>query len=181
MLRFPPARLSRMIRKSSIGDVGELRAAGAFSDGPDPGRTRLQPLVDANIATIVQLDAGLLEPDPGGVRDAPRRDQDVAALDGLLAGGRAHDKADVLSGSAAAPRSSCAPRESQFLRHPGIRCISSATSRSSRLIELRPMLDDRHAAAEAAIGLRQFEADIAAAEHDQMWRHIVEFRAPRYL
>ena len=51
------------------------------------GARGLQPLVDANVAARVQLDAGLLEPDPGGVRHASRRDQDVAALDVLLAGG----------------------------------------------------------------------------------------------
>ena len=43
--------------------------------------------------------------------------------------------------------------------------------------ELRPMLDDRHAAAEATISLGQFEADIAAAEHDQMCRQVVEFQS----
>ena len=30
------------------------------------------------------------------------------------------------------------------------------------------MLNDRHVAAEAAVSLGQFEADIATAEHDQM-------------
>ena len=64
------------------------------------GRGRLQPLVDADVAARVQLDAGLVEADPGGVRHAPGRHQDVAALDVLLAGGRAHDKADALAGSA---------------------------------------------------------------------------------
>jgi FixJ family two-component response regulator len=54
----------------------ELWAAGAFPDGPDLGRTRLQPLIDANVATTVHRHAGRLEPDPGGVRRAPRRDQD---------------------------------------------------------------------------------------------------------
>src|SRR6185369_13785962 len=83
------------------GCVRELGAPGAFPYGPDVGRTRLQPLVDANIATTVQLDAGLLEPDPGGVRRPPRRDQDVAALDLLLTGGRAHGQADLPSGSTA--------------------------------------------------------------------------------
>ena len=34
--------------------------------------------------------------------------------------------------------------------------------------QLRPMLDDRHAAAEAAVSLGEFETDIAAAEYDQM-------------
>ena len=37
------------------------------------------------------------------------------------------------------------------------------------------MFDDRHAATEAAIGLRQFEAHIAATQHDQMRRQIVKF------
>ena len=81
-------------------DVRKLRAAGAFPDRPDIGRRRLQPVIDANVAVSVQLDAGLLEPDPGGIGNAPRRDQDVAALDLLLTGGRAHGEADFFAGSA---------------------------------------------------------------------------------
>jgi hypothetical protein len=42
--------------------------------------------------------------------------------------------------------------------------------------DLRSLLDDRDAAAEAPIGLRQLEADIAAAEHDQMRRQAVELQ-----
>src|SRR6266446_1713148 len=38
----------------------------------------------------------------------------------------------------------------------------------------RPLLDDRDAASEAPVRLRQLEADIAAAEHDQVGRHAVE-------
>jgi len=34
--------------------------------------------------------------------------------------------------------------------------------------EVRSRLDDRHAAAEAAIGLRQFQSDIAAADDDEV-------------
>src|SRR6266513_1396870 len=77
----------------------ELWAAGAFPDGPDLGRTRLQPLINANVAATVQLNARRFKTDPGGVRNAPSRDQDVAAFDVLLPGPRAHDKADFLSGS----------------------------------------------------------------------------------
>ena len=77
----------------------ELWATRAFPDDPDLGRAGLQPLVHPNLATIVQLNAGLLKSDPGGVWSAPRRDQDVAPLDLLLTGGRPHYKADVLSGS----------------------------------------------------------------------------------
>ena len=39
------------------------------------------------------------------------------------------------------------------------------------------MLDDRDAAAEATVSLGQLEADVAAAEHDQMRRHIVELQS----
>src|SRR5262249_50755091 len=43
--------------------------------------------------------------------------------------------------------------------------------------ELRPLLQYRHAAAEAAIGLRQLETDVAAAEHDQMRRQVAELES----
>jgi len=43
--------------------------------------------------------------------------------------------------------------------------------------EPRSMLDDRDAAAEATVSLGQLEADVAAAEHDQMRRHIVELQS----
>src|SRR5262249_43268568 len=43
--------------------------------------------------------------------------------------------------------------------------------------ELGAALDDRHAAAEAAVGLCQLETDITAAEHDQMRRQVVELES----
>ena len=86
--------------KVVVGYMRELRAAATFAHGPDVGRGRFQPLVDANVTTAVQLDPGVLEPDPGGVWNAPRRDQNVAAIDLSLAGGRAHGEADLFSGSA---------------------------------------------------------------------------------
>ena len=55
------------------GDVRKLWAAGAFPYRLDIGRRRLQPLIDANVATTIELDAGLLKPDPGSVRNAARR------------------------------------------------------------------------------------------------------------
>src|SRR5262245_10892061 len=38
------------------------------------------------------------------------------------------------------------------------------------------MLEDRHTATEATISLSEFEADVPASEHNQMWRQIVEFQ-----
>src|SRR2546422_11447369 len=78
----------------------EVRASGAFADGPDVGRTGLQPIVHAKVATTVQLDTGLLEPDPGGVRRAPHRDEEGASLDALLPRAPSHSGRHVLSGAA---------------------------------------------------------------------------------
>src|SRR5262252_8658569 len=78
----------------------KLRAAGTFAERPDPGRRRLQSLVDADVAAAVQLDSHFFEADAGRVWDPPRCDQQVAALDFLLAGGSAHRHADLFTGSA---------------------------------------------------------------------------------
>jgi hypothetical protein len=42
------------------GYVRELGATGRFPQGPDTGRSRLQPLIDPNVATTIQLNAGFL-------------------------------------------------------------------------------------------------------------------------
>jgi hypothetical protein len=75
----------------------ELRAAGAIPHRPNVGRGGLQPVVDANISTRVQRDAGLVEPDLLRVWHATRRNQNVAAFDVLLAGWRPYRHADVVS------------------------------------------------------------------------------------
>ena len=82
------------------GYVRELGATGGFPQGPDTGCSRLQPLIDANVATTIQLNASLLKPNPSGVGNAPCRDQDVAAFDLLLTGGCSHGNADFHSGFA---------------------------------------------------------------------------------
>ena len=45
--------------------------------------------------------------------------------------------------------------------------------------EPRRPLDDSHSGAEAAEDLRELEANVAAAEHDQVLRHGVEFQDGR--
>jgi hypothetical protein len=42
--------------------------------------------------------------------------------------------------------------------------------------KLRPLLDDRRAAAEATVRLGKFQTDIAATEDDEMRRHVIEFQ-----
>src|SRR5262245_61475270 len=88
---------------------------------------------------------------------------------------RAHGKADCFS-RAAVDVESLARYEhvnSFVTEHP------LHLSRNVRVLpahQLRPMLDDRHAAAEAAVCLGQFEPDIAPAEYEQMRRHVVKLQ-----
>src|SRR5262249_37334374 len=157
------------------GHVRELRAAGAFSDGPDPGRGGLEPLVDPHVPAVVQLDADLLEADPGGVGGAPGRDEQVAPLDRFLSGRTTYRKHDLFAGS---------PVNLERLgRHHDLDAFGAEDPldlvRDVAILaghELRPLLDDRHAAAEAAVGLRQLQTDIASSEHDQMRRQVIELQ-----
>ena len=167
VLRVPSGQIVPDDPKIIDGYVGELRATGAFPHGPDSGRTGLQSLVDANVAAAIQLNPGLLDADPGGIWNPPYRDQDVAALDLLLAGRRAHGNSDFLSGSALHLEGPASMRNSNtFLTEKALHLIRDI--RVFPAHELGAGLNDRHAAPEATIGLRHFEADIAASEHDQM-------------
>src|SRR5262245_16422255 len=156
--------------------VCELWATSTFPDGPDPGRARLQPLIDANVATAVELDAGLFEPNRVGVGNAPRRHQDVAAVDHLLAGGRAHDKAHILSGSTARPESLGFQEElNAFASENPLHLTRDVGILPGH--ELGAVLDDRHLAAEATVGLGHFETDIATPEDDQVCGQIIELQS----
>jgi hypothetical protein len=137
------------------GGVRELRAAGAFADRPDIWRTRFQALVDANVAAIVELDTGLLQADAVGVRNAARGNQNVAALDRPLGGARAHGHADLLSGAAAHAKDLGRQQKlNAFGAEDPLQFLGDVRILAAH--DPRPGLDDRHAAAETAISLRQF-------------------------
>src|SRR5262249_43025065 len=156
--------------------VSELRAAGTFPSRPDIGRGRLQPLIDANVAASVELDTGLVETDLGGVWNAPRCDQDIAALDLLLAGECARHNTDLFARPAAHSEDlSRRQKLNTFVAEDPLHFIGDV----GVLPAYQPGsgLDDRHAAAKAPVSLRQFEADKAASQHDQMRRQIVEFES----
>lgn len=42
--------------------------------------------------------------------------------------------------------------------------------------DLQARFDNRHAATEAQICLRQLDAGVTAAKHDQVWRHLVQLQ-----
>src|SRR5262249_26377313 len=162
--------------KIVTGNVRELWAAGAVPHGPDVGRSGLQPFVDANISASVQLDPGLLEADSLGVWNATRRDQNVAALDLLLAGWRPHRNADFLSRASVNVEGLGRYQTlDAFVTEDPLHLIRDVGILPAH--QLRPGLDDRRAAAETKVSLRQFEADIAAPKHDQMRRQVIEFES----
>ena len=69
-----------------------------------------------------------------------------------------------------ANQDSRSPRSREYARD-----FVPATSGSSRPRNCGARLDDRHAAAEAAIRLGEFQADIAATEHDECVGKPVDF------
>src|SRR5271156_3458092 len=98
----------------------------------------------------------------------------MAAFDAPLPGCRLHCDGD---GCAAAPlnteRASVEENVDSFLPEDFANLFRQIRILAAH--ELRAPLDDRHAAAESAIGLRHFDTDVAAAQHDEMGRHIIEF------
>src|SRR4029079_10468797 len=192
VLRFPPARLSLTMRKSSseicvncglpahspsAQTSGRLSRAARSREHSPARSTRCAPRrVAAHIATLVELDAGLFEADACGVREASRRDQDVAAIESAFARGRAHAQARFLSGSATHPEDlGIQQNVDSFLTENLLYLFSNVTVFATH--ELGAVFDDGHAAAEAAIGLRELKTDIAAAKHDQMPRQVIELES----
>ncbi len=160
------------------GGVGELRAAGALADGPDIGGRGLQAVVDIDKTAVVEGDAGRIEADAGGVGRAADGDQDVGGLERLLPGGGVQAQGDALAGfslDAGEPRSSM-DLEALVLQHllerGGDVLVLAGGEAGARL-------QDGDAGAEAALRLGQLEADIAAAQDDEMLRARGRARAPR--
>src|ERR1700757_432710 len=59
-------------------DVRELRAACDLTDRPNAGRGGLQPLVDLDVSTVGELNAGQFQAESFGVWSAPGCDKQVS-------------------------------------------------------------------------------------------------------
>jgi hypothetical protein len=74
---FAPGRLTRSREPAgcaccvSLRDMRELRGPGAFAERPDIGCACLKPLIDTDIAALVQLDTCVFKIDPRGVGMRP--------------------------------------------------------------------------------------------------------------
>src|ERR1700756_4468579 len=155
--------------------MGELWAAGAFPQRPHVRRTRLQSAIDANVTASVQFNAGVLKSNSGSVRNAPSRDQDVAAIDALLTGRGARSKRDLVS------------RSPNYFKELGLdKNLNGLVAEDAPDLprhvdilashELRTGLDDGDVAAEATIGLCEFQTGVAPTDHDQVLRQIIELQ-----
>ncbi len=152
-----------------FADVGELRTAGGFARRPDVRRGRLQFVVDANIAALVQFDARGGQVEPIGVERAAGRDQDIGGCERLL------------RLSAANAEDYAVARTALDLAHLGLQQDFDSLvlhQFQNRLRDVavfaveqaRAALNDGHAAAEPPHGLGEFQTDVAAAENDQVFR-----------
>src|SRR5262245_35051935 len=99
----------------------------------------------------------------------------MAALNLPLAGGCAHGHAYLFAGPALHVKGFRLDEESYaFLGEKPLQLIGDVTVLATH--DLRTGLDDGHAAAESAIGLGHLQANITAAEHDEMRRLNVELQ-----
>src|SRR5262245_29215979 len=155
--------------------VRELWGPGAFADGPDVRHARLEPIVHTHVAPSVELDAGLIEADPGRVGRAAYGDEDVATFDPSLPGRGAHQDRDVLA--RATVHAEYLGRDQTLdalgAQHP-LHLTGDVVVLPGE--QLRAILDDRQATAEATVRLAEFEAYISSADHDQVWWYVVEFQ-----
>src|SRR5580700_8214165 len=149
-------------------DVRELRATCDLADRPDAGRGGLQPLVDLDVSPVGELNAGQFQAESFGVRTAACGDQYMTTLYDFLNSILLDDDTH---------------RVARFTRHlldPRIQenvdafiCEQAAKSFAYIPVFLGHQppvaIDDRHLAAEAAHGLGQLHADVAATDNKQVF------------
>ncbi len=132
-----------------------------------PSTLVIQPVVHYDVAALVRQNAGGIEAEIVGVRPAAGCNQHMACLDRRLAGAACIDgnsriavlyECDTI----------CTECEPQYLPPPRISAIASEISSSSREVKSRPAFDDGDFGAEAAVHLREFETDIAAADDGEV-------------
>jgi hypothetical protein len=156
-----------------IGGVIESAAAVTVAQRPDSRDTRLQPIVDLDIAALIHLDAGFFQAQIVGVGTPPDRQQQMAA-NGLwlaLAAVEADRDAIRVVGEMDAFGAGADGNALGFEdRADGVRHLWVLAADQPR-----PLLDHRHPRSETCVDLREFQPDIAAADHNQMLGQHVGF------
>ena len=155
-----------------VGGVGERAAAIALAERPDAGGAGSEAVVDADEAAGVGLDPGGVEAEVVGVGPAAHRQEHVAARRLRRAVFAAEADLDI-----AAVR-----READALRagahRDAVRLQDAADGLGDVRVlaadQARALLDHGDGGAEAVESLGELEADVAAADHDEVAGQRVE-------
>jgi hypothetical protein len=156
-----------------IGRMREGTPPVAIAQRPDSLGTGGECLVHGDVASRVHGDTRPIEPEIVGVRPPTDGQQHVRANDDRLAGGAIHANRHAVSMwlqlDAGRLGADCNPFVAEDLADGFGHVLVLAADQA------RAHLDHRHLRPEAAIHLREFQTDIAAADDDQVLRHRLEF------
>ncbi len=152
--------------------MSERAPAVAVAERPDSGDVRLQPIVYDDEAAIVLRHARRLEPEVVRVRLPARCQEEMRPLHRRAPVGALGVRDNPPGVSAEPDASSVDPDVDAFLRE-------DAVDRGGDLLvfatdQPRPHLDDGHLGAEPAKHLSELEADVAAADDQEMPWHRVQ-------
>ncbi len=154
--------------------MGEMGASRAIAHGPDAGRGRLQPLIDLHVAARGGFDARQFESDVPGVGRPSAGHEKMRAFEDERRSIARAVQFYRLSRFSLDPVDMGARRDVDSL-------VLAKLVKRGRDVLIFPVgqtpisVQDGYPAAETAHGLGQFEADITAAEHQQVAGDVVQF------
>ncbi len=155
----------------------EGAAAVAIAKRPDARDTGAQLFVDLDIAASVGLDACLVEPKIVGVGHAPDRQQQVRAVDFGRTGRAIQADSNMVAIPSGAKAVGIEPDFDalgfQYLPH----CLRHILIFA--LDQARTFFDDGHPGPKAPVHLAKLEADVAAANDDQVLRQEIHVHHAR--
>src|SRR5262249_41355525 len=152
--------------------VGEGAVPVALAERPDSGDARPQHLVDDDVTALVRLHPGALEGEIVGVRPPADGEERVRPDDDLV---------PLLAVDADAnPYTRGLERDALRVEtQPDALALHDLLDRARHVFVLaidepRGPLDDRDLRPEAAVHLREFEADVASADDGEVLRDLVQ-------
>src|SRR6266851_3560945 len=148
-------------------DVCELWTARAIAHRPDVFRGGFQPLISPDVTALVELNAGFIETDSVAVCLAAGRDEKIGALDSAISARVIHVDSNASAGMSLDAANLGVQQDLDSLIDEQI-LERGADVRILAAGELWTMFDHDHIRAEPTKRLREFKADVAAAEHNQM-------------
>src|SRR5712672_988522 len=157
-------------------DVRELRATRDLADRPDAGRAGLQPLVDLDVPTLGEFNAGQFQAEPFGVRIAACGDQYMTSFYDFLNSILLDDDTYRVAGLARHLLDPCIQENVDAF-------ISEQAAKSLAYVRVffghQPpvAINHSHFAAEAAHRLGHLHSDVARTDNKQAFRNFIEFKS----